>query len=163
MADLNKPSAVYLKRDEPVLAEHSDAVSRTQVSRTSAQPKSAISQFERSMYARHQHRAVYWVWSLASIFLMFLLIAIRFNTCLMAIAFIASLLGQQTAFWGLTFMGWGLDPQESMAKWFFKVSKQSFMHVLLSLTAVHIALFVYKGVARSRMWILTFRSSCMLT
>ena len=162
MADLNEPSAGYLKRDGPG-PEHSHAVSRTQVFRTSTQPKSAISQFERSMYVPRQHRAVHWVWSLASIFLMFLLITIRFNTCLMAIAFIASLLGQQTAYWGLTCMGWGLDTQESMAKWFFKVSKQSFMHVLLSFTTVHIALFVYRGVARLRMWILTFRSSCMLT
>ena len=135
-----EPSAVSVERDEPVLAELSHALSRTQG--TSAQSKSAISKLERSIYAWHQHRTVQWSWTLASIFLMFLLTATRFNTYFMAAAFVPCFLGQQTASWGLALTGWGLDTQKSMAKWFFKASKQCLVNFVPSCAADHISLSV---------------------
>lgn len=150
---MKEPGAVSVDRVALVnTPERPHALHRTPG--TSPQPKSAISKLERSMYVWHQHRAVLWVWNLISMFQMFLLIATRSNSYFMAAAFLPSLLGQQTAYWGLSFSGWGLDTQKSMAKCFFKA--RSAVSCMLC-RAVHIALSVFV-----RMWILTL-FSCTLT
>lgn len=146
-ANVKEPNTVSADRVELVnTPERSHALHRTPG--TSPQPKSAFSKLERSMYVWHQHRAVLWVWNLTSMFLMLLLIATRANSYFMTVAFLPSLLGQQTAYWGLRFLGWGLATQKSMAKCFFKA--RSAVSCML-----HIALSVFV-----QMRILTFSHAC---
>lgn len=111
-ANVKEPNTVSADRVELVnTPERSHALHRTPG--TSPQPKSAFSKLERSMYVWHQHRAVLWVWNLTSMFLMLLLIATRANSYFMTVAFLPSLLGQQTAYWGLRFWAGDWRPRRA--------------------------------------------------
>lgn len=138
MANLKEPSIVTLEAVEPGFAAGlSSLLCKTQGS--SAQSMPTTCKLDGSV---QPHRAVHWVWMMSSMFLMFLLIAIcldtHFNTYFIAVAFLPSLLGQQTAYWGLAFQGRGHDTQRRRANWFFKASKQFLTYVLSSCTRVHI-------------------------
>ena len=122
-ANLKEPSIVPLDALEPGLAAGLSSL-LPKIQGSSGQPMPTTFKLDRTV---QPHRAVHWVWMLSSMFLMFLLIATcfdtHFNTSFIAFAFLPSLLGQQTAYWGLAFKGWGHDTQRRRANWFFKASK----------------------------------------
>lgn len=128
MANLREPSIVTSEAVEPGCAAGlSRPLSKTQGSSAQSMPTSF--KLDRSV---QPHRALHWVWMLSSMFLMFLLIATcidtHFNTYFTAVAFLPALLGQQTAYWGLAFWGWGHDTQRRRSHWFFKASKHCHTH-----------------------------------
>ena len=128
---LKDPSTVALKEVVPVCKpEPFHTLCKTQ--KSLAQP--AVSKFEGSVCAWRQHRAMQLAWMLTSTLL--LLATVFFNTYFMAVAFLPSLLGQQTACLGLAFLGWGPDAQRSRRKWFFKATKHCLI-LVLSFAVVH--------------------------
>lgn len=133
MANMKEPNAAAVGAFQPVYAPVlSHSLSEAQGSSLHFEP--STSKLERSVSAWQQHKAVHCIWMLASMFVMLPLLATCLHISFTAVALIPSVLGQQTAYWGLAFPGWATNTQRIRAKWFFKARKHCLMHSVPRLT-----------------------------